>query len=242
MRARGQILQLMNRFDTTERVTDDTGYNYDISTIQQVFQDIRQFYPPKFFDDKKGYVETDNLDCFITHNYPEYVFDAIEIFDKHCFARDFPLQTNALLRLNNLHYQLTEGRLVIPSEVSLDAMQLDDVKEMGLKGLLSEANNYYMNGHKNIAVEKAWDAFERLKTYYDSNKRKSLSHVLNNMSGGDKQFYELYDAEFGALTKIGNTFRIRHHETDKIDINDERQYDYFYRRCLSLITTALMYL
>ena len=108
--------------------------------------------------------------------------------------------------------------------------------------LLSEANQYFLNGHKNVAVEKAWDALERLKTYYNADKKKSLQLVLNSMCGGNAQFYEMYDAEFRALTTIGNTFRIRHHETNKIDINDERQYDYFYRRCLSLISTALMYL
>ena len=41
---------------------------------------------------------------------------------------------------------------------------------------------------------------------------------------------------------FGNGFRIRHHETTKIDIIDNRQYDYFYKRCLALISVAILYL
>ena len=44
------------------------------------------------------------------------------------------------------------------------------------------------------------------------------------------------------LTTIGNNFRIRHHETNKIDIVDIRHYDYFFNRCLALIALALQYL
>ena len=49
-------------------------------------------------------------------------------------------------------------------------------------------------------------------------------------------------AEFKELTTIGNNFRIRHHETNKIDIVDIRHYDYFFNRCLALIALALQYL
>ena len=62
------------------------------------------------------------------------------------------------------------------------------------------------------------------------------------MSGSEPNFKALYQAEFKELTTIGNKFRIRHHETTKIDITDNRQYDYFYKRCLALISVAILYL
>lgn len=52
----------------------------------------------------------------------------------------------------------------------------------------------------------------------------------------------MFEKEFYELTTIGNNFRIRHHETTKIDIEDDEHYDYFYKRCLSLITVASQYL
>ncbi|MEK4670674.1 hypothetical protein [Niallia sp. FSL R7-0271] len=62
------------------------------------------------------------------------------------------------------------------------------------------------------------------------------------MSNGKSEFITIFDAEFRALTDIGNSFRIRHHETNKIDITDNRHYDYFFNRCLSLIALAIQYL
>jgi len=62
------------------------------------------------------------------------------------------------------------------------------------------------------------------------------------MSNGQSEFEQIFDIEFNTLTKIGNDFRIRHHETDKIDITDSRHYDYLFNRCLSLISLAINYL
>lgn len=51
-----------------------------------------------------------------------------------------------------------------------------------------------------------------------------------------------FNTEFKILTDIGNKYRIRHHETNKIDIIDIRYYDYLFNRCLSLIALAIQYL
>lgn len=62
------------------------------------------------------------------------------------------------------------------------------------------------------------------------------------MANGHDDFVELFNAEFRILTDIGNNYRIRHHETNKIDIIDIRYYDYLFNRCLSLIALAIQYL
>ena len=113
-----------------------------------------------------------------------------------------------------------------------------------MKDLLMEAESYYNSGNKQIAVEKLWDAFERLKTYYSPalNKLASANKIIDDMSASDPNFKIMYETEFKALTNIGNKFRIRHHEITKIDITDNRQYDYFYKRCLALISVAILYL
>lgn len=93
------------------------------------------------------------------------------------------------------------------------------------------------------SVEKIWDAFERLKTYYTTlNKGQSAEKIVNDMANGNSNFIDLFNTEFTALTKIGNNYRIRHHETNKFEITDERYYDYFFNRCLSLIALAIDYL
>lgn len=93
------------------------------------------------------------------------------------------------------------------------------------------------------SVEKIWDALERLKTYYTTlNKKKSSEKIVMAMADGHEDFENLFNTEFIALTTIGNQFRIRHHETNKIDITDINYYDYLFNRCISLIALAIQYL
>ena len=119
------------------------------------------------------------------------------------------------------------------------------VKELGTRELLQEAIAYYKEprpGNRQIAVEKMWDALERLKTYYQSDKKTSTDKIITDMAGVEAEYIELFTAEFDALRKIGNSFRIRHHERDKIDISDPRHYDYLFNRCLSLTALEIKYL
>jgi len=58
----------------------------------------------------------------------------------------------------------------------------------------------------------------------------------------NEKYRILFNEEFLKLTDIGNQFRIRHHETDKIDILDNNYYNYFFQRCYALISLSLKYL
>ena len=120
------------------------------------------------------------------------------------------------------------------------------VKEAGARELLQEAILLHRSPYPadiRDAVEKLWDAYERLKSYYTTMKKeKSAEKIVNDMAAEQAPYVTLFDTEFRALTKIGNDFRIRHHETDKVEITDVRYYDYFFNRCLSLIALAIQYL
>lgn len=244
MKTRRQMFNLLKKHSTVYRETNETGFQYNISTDQCVFRDISEFYRPKCFDDNKKYVVASNMEQFILHNYPACVFDAIELYEKYNTTNDFTAQVNAILRLNSVPYKLEQGRLQSTLEVPVESRDISAIPEKGLKELLIEANQYYNLGNKKIAVETLWDAFERLKTYYspELDKDKSADKIIDDMSASDQNFKSLYQAEFKELTIIGNKFRIRHHETTKIDITDNRQYDYFYKRCLALISVAILYL
>ena len=93
------------------------------------------------------------------------------------------------------------------------------------------------------SVEKLWDAYERMKTYYTNlNKSQSAKKIVEEMANGEQAYVDLFDNEFKTLTDIGNSFRIRHHETNKIEITDISHYDYFFNRCLSLMALAIKHL
>lgn len=244
MKTRNQIHKLLEKYSTIYRESDETGWQYDITTSECVFRDISQFYKPKCFDANGNYVETSNMEHFILHNSPFCVLDAIELYEKYNTDNDFTVQINALFKLNSVAYRLEQGRIDSTLDVSINKMDVSTISEKGLKELLNEADRYYHAGNKQIAVEKLWDAFERLKTYYSPtlNKSASADKIIDDMSGSEPNFKSLYQAEFKELTNIGNNFRIRHHETTKIDITDNRQFDYFYKRCLALISVAILYL
>lgn len=102
--------------------------------------------------------------------------------------------------------------------------------------LVEKAFQLYKESKIDMATEKIWDAFERIKTYYQKyDKKTSADRLLDVISKGDVAYKAMLKEEFSVLTKLGNEFRIRHHETDKKDICYFEHYDYLFHRCLSVL-------
>lgn len=176
----------------------------------------------------------------------ELVFsNSSKAFDK------FRNEINNIFNKAGLLFVLTEQKTIERViEYGVLSTKIDNavqnISEIGIKELLEESFILFKQPNpvaKKDATEKIWDAFERLKTYYtELDKKSSTDKIVNDMSGQQAEFISLFYDEFKALTKIGNDFRIRHHETNKIDITDLNYYDYFFNRCLSLISLAIRYL
>lgn len=164
---------------------------------------------------------------------------------------EFLTDINACFSKTGLLYKLSasgEVERIIPNDVATPDVvnRVLSVKEEGTRSLLQEAISlHHSHDFTDVrnSVEKLWDAFERMKTYYtDLDKQKSADKIVRDMAGGSEQYVRFFKEEFLRLTKIGNDYRIRHHETDKIEIPDIRYYDYFFNQCLSLIALAVQYL
>ncbi len=103
-----------------------------------------------------------------------------------------------------------------------------------LDKLINEAKDrFFVPKDKQIALEKLWDAFERIKTYYNSAKKQSATKLVTIAS--ESFDFQLIEEEFKLLTDVGNKFRIRHHETNKIEVTKPKHIDYLFFRMLSLI-------
>ena len=118
-----------------------------------------------------------------------------------------------------------------------------NTQDIELNKLIEEAKERFFNPNdKQVALEKLWDAFERLKTYFAQEglkKNQSANKLTTIISEHfDKEFI---DEEFTKLTKIGNNYRIRHHETDKQELTQVHK-NYFFFRMLSLIDLCLVLL
>ena len=239
---------------------DEKGFITRIKIrIPSLFRDeFDRICAPTYNDEYDQYALLDLIEYFALHiediserwnnRYQNYkTIDCLETSD---IFINFKEEINEIFTESGLLYELTDERIIERIvENSPLTKEIENnfaaVPEIGTRELLKDAVALYKTPNSTArqdSVEKIWDAFERLKTYYTADKKHSAEKIVNNMSGGNSEFYNLFNDEFKRLTDIGNKYRIRHHETDKIDITDIRYYDYLFNRCLSLIALAIEYL
>lgn len=154
---------------------------------------------------------------------------------------NFLSKINAIFERNHIGFKLCENGCIqrIVNDVLLHPLKTQNL-ESKLEELIKEAitrfKSPYINERK-IAIEKLWDAFERLKTINKPNhKIQSVNILLSNISQENTSFKMLLDEECKSLTNIGNTFQIRHFETQKVPITSDKHLDYLFYRLYSLIS------
>ncbi len=238
--ARYQMLQAVNSYNDSISEFDDTGWRTDADVKEVSFRELRKFYTPKAYDKNKNYAEVNNMDDFIQNTSPYSVLDAIESFYTNMsFPNDkFTETINQILKRHKLQLELIDGKFSIFNQIITTDIKTE---ELGLEELLFEANEFYKDGKILNALEKVWDALERLKTFYypSLDKKKSLQKIIKEISKGDEDRGCFFDNEFRELTRIGNEYRIRHHEKDKKELYDDAFSDYLYKKCLSIISSSL---
>lgn len=229
--------------------------------IPSLFRDeFDRICTPKYNDEYDQYALLDLIEYFaqniedISERWNNNIYKNYKTID--CLKTsdifiNFKEEINEIFTEAGLLYELTDEKIIERIvENSPLTKEIEDsfaaVPEIGTRELLKDAVALYKTPNSTArqdSVEKIWDALERLKSYYTTlDKKHSAEKIVNNMSGGNSEFFDLFNDEFKTLTSIGNKYRIRHHETDKIDITDVRYYDYLFNRCLSLIALAIEYL
>jgi hypothetical protein len=237
---RYQLFKVMNEYNETFTLTSETNFNYYKSINDLVLEDITKFYIPKHYVGSE-LVEIKEFGDFKEGTRPFTVFDVIESFNMHTTkSSQFVNEINTIFKLNNINVELRNGEVHSTSNKTIGLDDSTNINEAGLEELIRTAENLYNEGDYSYAVEKIWDAFERIKTYYPTlDKKKSAEKIINDISYGNEHIKKMFDNEFKVLTDTGNSYRIRHHEINKIDISKELHYKYFYKRCLALISVIL---
>lgn len=238
--ARHQLFKVMNEYNEIFMFTSETNFNYYKSINDLVLEDITKFYIPKHYVGSE-LVEINEFSDFKEGTRPFTVFDVIESFNRHTTkSSQFRNEINAIFKLNNINVELRNGEVHSTSNKAIGLDDSTNINEAGLEELIRTAEDLYNKGEYSYAVEKIWDAFERIKTSYPTlDKKKSAEKIINDISYGNEHIKKMFDNEFKALTDIGNSYRIRHHEIYKIDISKELHYKYFYKRCLALISVIV---
>ena len=238
--ARHQLFKVMNEYNEIFMFTSETNFNYYKSINDLVLEDITKFYIPKHYVGSE-LVEINEFSDFKEGTRPFTVFDVIESFNRHTTkSSQFRNEINAIFKLNNINVELRNGEVHSTSNKAIGLDDSTNINEAGLEELIRTTEYLYNKGEYSYAVEKIWDAFERIKTSYPTlDKKKSAEKIINDISYGNEHIKKMFDNEFKALTDIGNSYRIRHHEIYKIDISKELHYKYFYKRCLALISVIV---
>jgi hypothetical protein len=108
--------------------------------------------------------------------------------------------------------------------------------------LLCVAREKYLNPDPAVrgeALEKLWDAWERLKTLEPGRDKKESAERLLAKVSQDPTLREALNLEAIELTRIGNTFHIRHAEIGQVPLDRDEYIDYFYHRLLAMICVLL---
>lgn len=254
--AKKHLCKVMFEFAEPMRIQRSRYDNWTDNTdaLKEAISHLNEYMEIPVIDLSSAMFSPCPVEELLASYFTPFIFDVIEYQFNELSTREkapFQAAINDSLRKDNLSFRLSDSGLI---ELQADhevlspeiIANVDLVAEPGIRDLIKEAIEKHMQptvqAHRD-AVEKIWDALERLKTYYTTmDKRASASKIVADMADGDQNYTALFNAEFKALTDIGNDYRIRHHETNKIDITDPRYYDYFFNRCLSLIALAIQYL
>lgn len=255
-RAKKHICRIMQNFREPIQYQPNRYHNWTEKTnaLDVAINRLNEFMDTPVIDLKSAMFSLSSEEEIFANYFTPFIFDVIEFqYDELSEGEKcgFQEEINASLQKDNVSFRLIDRGLIeqLPDHEVLTSELIsmtEQIKEPGLRELFDIAVEKHMQpssqSHKD-AVEKIWGVLERLKTYYTGlDKKKSVERIINDMAGGQEDFVKLFDTEFKALTDIGNSFRIRHHETDRTDITDIRYYDYFFNRCLSLIALAIQYL
>jgi hypothetical protein len=181
----------------------------------------------------------------VVRHHPFYRHDHVR-YEKDRGRAEFREQINLVLTRNRLAYELGENgqvvRLVPPvlkEALSEAAFKTGDGT---LDEMLETARQRFLSHDPIVrkeALERLWDAWERLKTIEAGDDKKETIKAILDKVTDEPTFRAVIEGDASSLTKVGNDFMIRHWEKGKIEIKDPEQVDYFFHRLFALIRLLL---
>ena len=177
------------------------------------------------------------LHSYMSHSHFDYDQDA----GREKFAHD----VNRIFERNGMAFKLEHGEIIRVAPAFLHENLAQTVFKTGddqLDKLLEVSREKFLNRSLDIrreSLEKLWDAWERLKTIESGKDKKASMKLLLDTAASEPTFRQRLEDEAIALTEIGNTFMIRHTETNKIPVVQSERIDYLFHRMFALVRLLL---
>ena len=168
-------------------------------------------------------------------------------WDRDAGLAQFVADVNLLLRRNAVAFELTtagEARRLLPQVIASTVVgalfhtgdaETDRLLDIARQRILSPKPD-----DRGDALEKLWDAFERLKTLEPgTDKRMQADAMLDRLAAPGSGFRDALGREAAELTKIGNSFRIRHSEATQEVLTSVDHVDYLFTRMFAFVRVIL---
>ncbi|HEY0020815.1 MAG TPA: hypothetical protein VGC13_31230 [Longimicrobium sp.] len=168
-------------------------------------------------------------------------------WDREAGLQRFVSDVNLLFARNGVAYELTpegQARRLLPQPLAETlAWALFTTGDAETDRLLEAARLRIVSPKpedRQDALEKLWDAFERLKTLEPGRDKKEQANVLlDRTAPPGSKLREVLGEEAMVLTGIGNSFRIRHSEVGKELLSSVEQIDYLFARMFAFVRLVL---
>jgi hypothetical protein len=149
-------------------------------------------------------------------------------FDEAAGQQQMRERINQILSRGGMAYELDEdgevAHLASPAVEEVIRRQLPSTSDSRFDDLLESAVARFRSpdpAERRESLEPLWDAFERMKTILDPDKKRGAEALIARATAkAAPEEADLLDEEMHTLTEIGNRFRIRHHETGAIELSD----------------------
>lgn len=167
-------------------------------------------------------------------------------FDQHSGQEEFRATVNRIFSRNGVAFEmLSTGRIVrvLPPVLREDLKRtIFRTGDRTLDNMLEECRTKFSDRNPLVrreALERLWDAWERLKSLADPGDKKRSIKIILDATAAEPSLRARLEGEATELNSIGNSHLIRHSEVNQVPVIDVDQVDYLFHRLFAMIQLVL---
>lgn len=167
-------------------------------------------------------------------------------FDQEAGREAFRATINRMFARNGVAFEMMPaGQIVrmLPPVLGEDLTRtVFNTGDRTLDNMLDECRAKFADRNPLVrreALERLWDAWERLKSLADPNDKKRSVKIILDAITSEPSLRARLEAEATELNSIGNSHLIRHSEISQVPVIDVDQVDYLFHRLFAMIQLML---
>lgn len=167
-------------------------------------------------------------------------------FDQQAGQDEFRATVNRIFSRNGVAFEmLSTGRIIRVLPLVLgDALRRTafNTGDRTLDNMLDECRAKFSDRSPLVrreALERLWDAWERLKSLADPGDKKRSIMIILDATATEPLLRARLEAEAIELNSIGNSHLIRHSEVSQVPVIDADHIDYLFHRLFAMIELML---